>query len=92
MEDKVKNDPDFPFDFTTVEPKIMPKFDNVVASGDNKIDTIRKEEIKTDKGQLISKCPFAVFKSTKKPKEIFKDLWPSLKNEVKLKNKGTLHH
>ena len=47
---------------------------------------------RTDKGQLISKCPFAVFKSTKKPKEIFKDFWPSLKKEVKLKNKGTLHH
>ena len=77
MEDKVKNDPDFPFDFTTVVPKIMPKFDNVVASGGNKIDTIRKEEIETDKGQLISKRPFAVFKSTKKPTKFWKDFSPS---------------
>ena len=92
MEDKVKNDPNFHFGLTTTEPKIKLKYDNVVGSGENKMDTIRKEEIETDKGQLISKCPFAVFKSTKKPKEIFKDFWPSLKKEVILKNKGTLHH
>ena len=48
MEDKVKNDPDFPSDLTTIEPKIKPKFDNVVASGENKIDSMRMEEIKTD--------------------------------------------
>ena len=83
MEDKVKNDPDFPFDFTTVEPKIMPKFDNVVASGENKIDTIRKEEIETDKGQLISKCPFAVFKSTKKPKNFLRPFLASKKRSNK---------
>ena len=28
-------------------------------------------EIQTDKGQLISKCPYVVFKSTKKTNEIF---------------------
>ena len=28
------------------------------------------------KGQLISKCPFGVFKSSKKPTEFFQDFWP----------------
>ena len=35
------------------------------------------EEV-TAKGQLISKCPFGVFKSTKKPMIFFKDFCPSL--------------
>ena len=48
MEVKVKNDLDFPSDLTTTEPKIKPKFDNVVASGENKIDSMRMEEIETD--------------------------------------------
>ena len=48
MEDKNKNDLDFPFDLTMTEPKIKPKFDKVVASGENKIDSITKEEIETD--------------------------------------------
>ena len=81
MEDKVKNDPNFHFGLTTTEPKIKLKYDNVVGSGENKMDTIRKEEIETDKGQLISKRPFAVFKSTKKPKTFFKAFF-SLKKEV----------
>ena len=29
------------------------------------------------KGQLISKCPFVVFKLTKKPTKLFKDFCPS---------------
>ena len=34
---------------------------------------------KTVKGQLVSKCPFGVFKSTKKTNEVFfKDFCPSL--------------
>ena len=45
MEDNFKNDHDFPFDLTTIEPKIKPKFDNVVAE-ENKIDSITKKEIK----------------------------------------------
>ena len=30
------------------------------------------------KGQLISKCPFGVFKSAKKSGNFFKHFWPSL--------------
>ena len=30
------------------------------------------------KGQLILKCPFGVFKSTKKPTNFYKDFCPSL--------------
>ena len=48
MEDKDKNDLDFLSDLTTTEPKIKPKFDNVVASGEDKIDSIRKEEMESD--------------------------------------------
>ena len=48
MEDKDKNDLDFLSDLTTTEPKIKPKFENVVASGENKIDSMRMEEIETD--------------------------------------------
>ena len=42
------------------------------------------------KGQLISKCPFGVFKSAKKTTKFFKDFCPSLLKDVELKkNKGT---
>ena len=37
------------------------------------------------KGQLISKCPFGVFKSTKTQRNFYKDICPSIKKEVKSK-------
>ena len=37
------------------------------------------------KDQLISKCPFGAFKSSKKPTKFFQDFCPSLKKEVKSK-------
>ena len=37
------------------------------------------------KGQLISKCPFGVFKSTNNQRHLCKDFCPSLLEEVKSK-------
>ena len=37
-----------------------------------------EREIVEDKGQLISKCPFCVFKSTKNQQNLFKDFCRSL--------------
>ena len=41
--------------------------------------------ILSPQGQLITKCPFGVFISTKKPRNFFKDFCTSLKKEVKSK-------
>ena len=47
---------------------------------------IIEEEAMTAKGQLISKCPFGVFKSSKKNQQIFfQDFCPSLYKEDKSK-------
>jgi hypothetical protein len=40
---------------------------------------IRPVEIKSTKGQLTSKCPFGVFKSSKIQRKIFQDFCPSQK-------------
>ena len=50
----------------------------ILASMCNSINGIATNQLK-DKGQLISKCPFGVFKSSKKPtKFFFQDFCPSL--------------
>ena len=50
-------------------------------------------EIQTDKGQLILKCPFVVFKSTKKNNEIFVMISAlASKKRSNLKNKGTIYN
>ena len=46
------------------------------------------------KGQLILKCPFGVFKSSKKPTKIFPGFLSALASEKRSnqKTKGTLYH
>ena len=45
------------------------------------------------KGQLILKCPFGIFKSSKKPTKFFIGFLPKpLKRCQIKKNKGTLYH
>ena len=54
---------------------IAPKFSNIppaLCSSEN------STKLPTAKGQLISKCPFGVFKSTKKTTKFFMDFCPSL--------------
>ena len=45
---------------------------------------IHPVEIKSTKGQLISKCPFGVFKSSKIQQKIFQDFCPSLKRVMSI--------
>ena len=47
---------------------------------------IRAVREKFAKGQLISKCPFGVFKSPTKPTNFFRDFWPASEKRSKQKS------